>query len=101
YELYQDFLGKNAWYRRFFPNKAVADAEQCQLTASSGAKKLKESFFNGWGGLLDDLLLRVTLKHWRKKFPAMSADDFNLQYRSRKNVCKRHNTGFQNKVLEQ
>jgi len=41
----------------------------------------------------------VTLKRWRRKFPELSAEDYELQFRSRKNVCKRHTKGFQKKVL--
>ena len=29
----------------------------------------------------------------------MNNEDFELQFRSRKDVCKRHTHGFQNKIL--
>jgi hypothetical protein len=49
---------------------------------------------------VDDMLLRLTVKHWRKKFSHMKQEDFDLQIRSRKHVCKHHTKGYQNKVLE-
>lgn len=51
------------------------------------------------GNWLDNVLLKQTLKRWRKKYPDMSQEDFELQFRSRKNVCKRHTKGFQHRVL--
>ncbi len=54
---------------------------------------------NKLGNFLDDFLLRITMKRWRKKFPDLMEEDFELQFRSKKGVCKRHTKGFQNKVL--
>jgi hypothetical protein len=51
------------------------------------------------GNWLDDKLLNLTLKRWREKYPSMKEEDFDLQFRTRKDVCKRHSHGFQNKVL--
>jgi len=63
-------------------------------------KSFWESVFSGkFGSFADAFLLRITLNRWKKKYPDLSEEDFELQFRSRKNVCKRHTKGFQNKVL--
>jgi hypothetical protein len=101
YSIYEGIIQSNAWFRNFLPNKTTAVADNCIETPRSLTKKITESFFSGrFGEWVDDLLLAVTLKHWQKKFPELNAMDFELQFRSRKNVCKRHNTGYQNKVLD-
>ncbi len=101
YELYRMFMNCNRWYSSFYPHKSTASAGQCTQEKRGLVKKLAEACFYGWGNVFDDFLLRITLKNWQKKYPYMRTEDFELQFRSRKNVCKRHNTGFQNKVLEQ
>ena len=62
---------------------------------------MAEWIFEGQlGSWLDNWLLDFTLKRWRNKYPAMSEEDFELQFRSRKDVCKRHSNGFQNKIIQ-
>lgn len=100
YQVYKRILAKNDWYKKRFPNKEEAGAENCIETPRSFLKVLSESLLKGrFGNWVDTLLLNYTLKRWRKKYPAMSKQDFDLQFRSRKDVCKRHTHGFQNKVL--
>jgi hypothetical protein len=99
YKAYTDLLDKNEWYRKSFPNKGLHSDSHCLEVRPSFFKRLIESLFSIGGNTLDDLLLRVTLKRWQKKYPDLRTEDFELQFRSRKNVCKRHTMGFQNKVL--
>lgn len=100
YPLYQSILDKNDWYRTRFPNKQLADPSFCLNASNNLMKRLVERLLAGKvGSRLDDLLLRLTLKRWRKKYPTMKDEDFELQFRSRKDVCKRHTLGFQNRVL--
>jgi hypothetical protein len=100
YPLYRRLLRENDWYRLHLPNKQPAAAGICLPEQRGAGKCFAEYLFPGIiGDLVDDLLLKVTLRHWRRKFPEMPEEDFLLQYRTRKTVCKRHNTGYQNKVL--
>ncbi len=100
YPLYNTILQKNKWYRNRFPNKPILPNENCIDTPSTAMKAITEFILSGiLGKMLDDFLLRITLQHWRKKYPEMSNENFELQFRSRKNVCKRHTKGFQNMVL--
>jgi len=100
YPVYQDILQKNAWYKKGFPNKDSLSNTNCIEVPQPWLKRMLEIFLGGRVGMwLDDFLLKITLKHWRKKYPDMSSGNFELQFRSRKDVCKRHTTGFQEIVL--
>lgn len=102
YESYEMLLKQNAWYKLRFPNKPLAKRDGCMDTPSNGLRSLFELILKGpFGNWLDAFLLEFTLKRWRKKYPQMSDSDFELQFRSRKDVCKRHTHGFQNKILLQ
>ncbi len=100
YGIYENLLQQNAWYKKRFPNKAARPNANCIATPEPLMKRLAERLLGGrFGNVVDDWLLRTTLKHWRKKYPEMREEDFELQFRSRKDVCKRHTKGFQNVVL--
>jgi hypothetical protein len=99
FQLYRRFLASNDWYREVFPNKPQPAQEQ-PLHGNNLTKRIVEYLLSGMAGeWLDKLLLRATRSHWQRKFPQMPAADFDLQLRSRRDVCKRHTTGFQQLVL--
>lgn len=100
YNLYKKILDQNNWYRKKYPNKPEASTATCIVTPTPVVKTIIQSLLKGkFGDWLDDRLLRFTLNHWRRKYPSMNKEDFELQFRSRKDVCKRHTHGFQNKIL--
>lgn len=100
YETYSKLLKENDWYKKRFPNKLARTNKNCFESQSSFFKSMVETFLAGRiGQWVDSFLLNVTLKHWKKKYPELSAEDFELQFRSQTNVCKRHTKGFQNKIL--
>ncbi|PBQ32283.1 hypothetical protein CNR22_11035 [Sphingobacteriaceae bacterium] len=100
YQLYKKLVDKNSWYKSRFPNKTEALATTCTPMRKNFLKKSIETLLEVFGGnRLDNLLLGLTLKRWRKKYPELNSGDFELQFRTRKDVCKRHTHGFQNKVL--
>lgn len=101
YQSYQAILTNNVWYKNHLPNKKQATHDSCFSEQQSVLKKMNEKFFYGKiGNWLDDKILSITLKHWRKKHSELKQEDFNLQLRSKKHVCKHHIKGHQNKVLE-
>ncbi|MES2761923.1 MAG: hypothetical protein V4677_06940 [Bacteroidota bacterium] len=100
YPLYKRILTENSWYKNRFINKEELSDLNCIKTPGPWYKKAIELFFSGkFGNWADDQLLYITLKHWQKKYPELSQEDFDLQFRSRKHVCKYHSKGHQNKVL--
>ena len=99
--LYKKLLQNNFWYKEYFINKNEAIGISNAEIQESSLKKLIEFFFAGkFGNWMDSVFLNMTLNRWRKKYPEMSHEDFELQFRSRKHVCKRHTYGYQNKVLQ-
>lgn len=92
-------IAKNDWIRNYVNNKSLNINFEIK-TNTHPIKQLIEFFLNNLvGNFLENLLLRKTLERWRKKYPDLNKEDFELQFRSRKNVCKRHTKGFQNKVI--
>lgn len=101
YPLYRQLTLENNWYVNRFPNKKEAPGLHCIEPPNPLHKKITEFILNNkFGNWLDNRLLEFTLSRWRKKYPGMNEQDFDLQFRSRKNVCKRHSHGFQNKVIQ-
>ena len=100
YNLYKQLIEKNNWYNGRYPNKKAAPSLYCIETPNPILKKLIEFLMRGKiGNWFDNQLLEITLKRWRRKYPLMNEADFDLQFRSRKDVCKRHSHGFQNKII--
>jgi hypothetical protein len=98
---YKKLLDYNSWYKVRYPNKPMEPDLKTLNLPGNIFKKMIETGLSGFvGKLLDNLLLDITHRHWRKKYPDLSEADFDLQFRSKKNVCKRHTKGFQNKVLK-
>ena len=100
YSLYKRILKENSWYKNKFLNKEELPSLNCIDTPEPFFKKAMEFVLAGRiGNWVDNQLLFITLKHWQKKYPELSREDFELQFRSRKHVCKYHSNGHQNKVL--
>ncbi|MCF8423833.1 MAG: hypothetical protein K9H41_05775 [Bacteroidia bacterium] len=101
HSLYRKLLQNNFWYKEYFKNKDEAISISNSDLQESRLKKLIEFFFIGkFGNWMDSVFLNMTLNRWRKKYPEMSNEDFELQFRSKKHVCKRHTYGYQNKILQ-
>lgn len=100
FELYKQVMDHNQWARDYFQNKKEVKYQGTANVIRPFLNKLIELSFSGsFGNWVDDVLLRITLKRWRKKYKELNDEDFDLQFRTRKHVCKRHSFGFQNKVL--
>ncbi len=101
HKAYKSLLGNNLWYKLYFKNKIENREFESQEINDPWYKILIETIFYGrFGNFIDSTLLNITLSRWRQKYPEMSNEDFDLQFRSRKHVCKRHTHGYQNKVLQ-
>ena len=98
--IYQQFIDANTWIHRFYPNHQFQDA--------STVSKHKRGFIQGGlefllnnalGDKLDDYFMKRTLLHWRRKFPHLDHQDFELALKTHKGVSKHHPQLFQNKVI--
>ncbi len=100
FDAYKAIMNHNQWANDYFGNKKEVVYKGTTDVPRPFLKKLIELLFSrNFGNWADDVLLRITLKRWRRKYKELSDEDFDLQFRTRKHVCKRHSHGFQNKVL--
>lgn len=96
----ENFYNNNAWLKQFVDNKNINKSFELNLKHNI-LKKTLEFIFNGrLGNKIENYLHIKTIKRWREKFSDLNDEDFELQFRSRKDVSKRHTKGFQNKVLD-
>jgi predicted nucleotidyltransferase len=99
-ELYSEFINKNQWTKYHLPNLEL------QRTAFitekvSGLRKIIEQFFSGkMGEKLDLLFMKLAIQRWKKKFGrSFNSADFELAFKSRRNVSKNHPRFFQKQIL--
>ncbi len=98
-DVFGNFLSENKWAKIFYPN-AEMNSGDVPSTRHRGFKRFCEKMLKGrFGEWLDDKFFRITLRRWRKKFPHLREDHFEVDFRSRKHVSKHHPQGFQRIVL--
>jgi hypothetical protein len=101
HEVYSQLLEQNSWYKHWFSNKPQDQGKDCINNRSGFLKKLIEAFFaGGVGDWADEYLFKKTARHWWKLYGHVGKDTFEVQFRSRKHVAKRHDKGYQEKVLK-
>jgi hypothetical protein len=97
--LYSDFMRSNHWVELFYPNSVKHAADKIPEPRNGRMKRTLEKILQGnLGEWLDDRLLRITLNRWKKKFPYVAGQDFEVDFRSRRHVSKHHPQGFQRRV---
>lgn len=99
-ELYENFIRANHWVKLFYPNREMQSRVQINEHYPGILKRSIEKLLSKkTGEWLDEKCLRITLNRWKKKFPHLSDIEFEVDFRSRKNVSKHHPQGFQRKVV--
>ena len=99
-DLCSKFERSNLWKHMYYPNKPLPDMQHIP-TVNNGLLKTAMEHLLGkeFGEILDEKFFKLTLGHWKKKFPDFDESTFDLNMRSRKNVSKHHPSGFQQRVL--
>ncbi len=97
-----EFFEKNIWVRDFLPNYEIKGVSGNKKSKPVRTKKFFEWFFNNrFGNYLDDYCMKKTTQRWSKRFKGkFSEDDFELTFKSGKEVSKHHPQNFQKYVLE-
>lgn len=99
-KLYEEFVRSNKWVNLMYPNREVRARLAVSEVASGFIKRNVEKMLSkNFGEWLDEKCLRITMMRWKKKFPHLSNLEFDLDFRSKKNVSKHHPQGFQRKVV--
>lgn len=101
YEQYKQLLKSNLWYKDWIGNKTEHDGKGCIEEKKGFGKRLIEGFFAGsFGNWCDEFLQKETARRWEKRHSGdIDKKQFEVRYRSRKHVAKRHEKGYQDKVL--
>jgi hypothetical protein len=99
-ELCEKFMSKNQWTRTHLPNM---DLQRTAFIAESPGvlKKAVEKILSGtMGEKLDLIFMNLATQRWKKQFGnSFSSVDFDLAFKSRRNVSKSHPRFFQKQVL--
>ena len=99
-EWYSEFCTKNSWAWLVFPNMPYRTTDKVPPHKRSLIKGLLEYLFSGhWAARLDQFLLRLTIKFWRRKFKDYDPEAFEQAFRSEPHISKHHPQHFQRQVL--
>ena len=98
--LYEKFVTKNQWTKNHLPNMEVQ--RKAFITENiSLLKNLFEKMLSGSiGEKLDVYFMNLAIQRWKKQFgDSFSTQDFELAFKSRRNVSKNHPRFFQKQIL--
>ncbi|MCA6363069.1 MAG: nucleotidyltransferase domain-containing protein [Bacteroidetes bacterium] len=100
-KMYAAFIRQNTWAKSYLPNRLLHTANTIPATAPKGIlSRLIQFLLKGKvGDSIDEFCFRITYNRWKKKFPHLKEEEFELNLRSRRNVSKHHPRGFQYRVL--
>lgn len=99
--LYDQFISTNGWTQKYYSQRS---ADKLNLVTSK--TRILKNFFE-WalkgklGEWLDIWSMKKTLQFWKRKFPAMKAEEFEINFKSNRTISKHHPNGFQKRVLEE
>ena len=66
-EIFRNFITANLWVKKFFPNY-VTEHGQCKKIKRGVVKPFAEFILNNkLGNWMDNLLMKITLRRWKKK----------------------------------
>ena len=104
-DLMNEFINKNQWINNYFPNYILCDPKLHKSefkinNRKNYLQKVFELFFSGsFGSKLNERLMRMTIKHWNKKYPNIDETERNHMFKSTINVSKTHPGNMQKKIL--
>lgn len=104
-ELLNEFIRQNNWVKEYFPNYVLCDPMLHSSGCKANNRKSKfqrsiEFFIPGKiAAAIDNRLMCMTRKHWKKKYPQLPASERNHMFKSTENVSKTHPGNMQKKIL--
>lgn len=96
-DIYHRIMAENNWIKTYYPNKQLRTHFISNNTYPFSFKRLFEWFFKGSAGeKLDTALFRFMLTRWKKRYRGeFDETQFDLNIRTKKNVSKQHEKGYQ------
>jgi hypothetical protein len=89
------------WLRSFFPNYSTRSTQNVIPESTSTFKRIAEGVLRLPGSdALEKMFMRITIAHWRRHYPALSKEDFDLLFESREYVSKNYPRNFQKIVID-
>ncbi len=105
-EMMRKFVNANMWIKEYFPNYVKFDpalhSPGCKASERvSYLQKFIEFFFNGrFGDRLNKKFLKMTIKHWYKRYAHIDRKERNLMFKSTENISKAHPHNMQKQILD-
>ncbi len=104
-DLMNKFINKNGWIKNYFPNYILCDPKLHKSNfeinnRKSKIQKIFELFFSGMiGKWLNERFMKMTIRHWNKKYAHLDASERNHRFKSTMDVSKTHPGNMQKKIL--
>jgi hypothetical protein len=99
-DCFGEFIWSNDWCKEYLPNHPGPKISGLKDPEKFFVSKIIEKLGRiSIADRMDDFLMHLSLKTWKRKFPSLSSDEFNLNLRTLKTVSKHHPQGYQHKVL--
>ena len=99
--LYEEFINTNGWTQKYYSHQ-VTDKLNLVASRTGMLKKFSEWMLGGkLGEWLDIWSMKRTLQFWKKKFPEMKSQEFEINFKSDRTISKHHPNGFQKRVLDE
>lgn len=100
-ELYAEFRKANDWSAQHYPHFPMRSVARTWAVKKDGTKNFLERILNTrFGEFLDTRFMKMTIKHWQRKFGHFEKKDLEVAFKSRKHVSKQHSNHFQRKILD-
>lgn len=97
---YDNLIQENQWVLRFFPNY-TAPSGKSLADSSSIFKRFSEMLLHPIGDWLDAWVFQIAFDRYRRRYGHMfSKEDFDIAFKSRKEVSKNHDRHFQKHITE-
>jgi len=100
-EYYNQFLHANRWTHRYYPNFKRNHLDVPLHRLSLIKRTIERVFNNRLGDKFDTLFMKIFYKRAKKRYGVIvGKEDFNIAFKTNKNVSKAHLNNYQRKITE-
>jgi hypothetical protein len=100
-DIFEKFIANNRWTKNYLPNAVNSRTAFIQEPANRVKKILEKILAGSAGEKLDLLFMNLAIKRWKHQFGKhLTAEEFELAFRSRRNISKNHPRLFQKHTLK-